>query len=335
MGCKKLSYYQAEDLKMKPVQMKSGLENFGPSQKMALVGLSFGMVQPGRTGNSSNYRYGFNGMESDDEFKGNESSLDFGARILDPRVGRWLSLDPLASKFPGFSPYNYTLNNPILFVDPDGKEPTIKGTTGVSALIKTLNDNNVHDLASFEHFYRGNFNKSGSVNSEAGTSRYIYSKRWGWADMKHFSFFANKSDWTILTQQYMLDYGEGHERKSEKTEPSSAWDYEDLPSNLLGVYFEQWLEDKGGMTKEEKAKMKENGDNEFTYRLRQYLTELGYSDKPLEDKPKDNTLPSNEHYEIDKSKNKGYTPKYTSEKRDKKADKKVKKFAKSKDKKVN
>lgn len=69
------------------------------------------------------YRYGFNGMEKDDEIKNIEgSSYDFGARMYDPRLGRWLSIDPLASKYPSMSPYSFCANNPILFIDPNGKE---------------------------------------------------------------------------------------------------------------------------------------------------------------------------------------------------------------------
>ena len=68
------------------------------------------------------YRFGFNGMEKDDEVKGNGNSLDFGARIYDPRIGRWLSRDPLHMKYPSFSPYSFAANSPVFFVDPDGRE---------------------------------------------------------------------------------------------------------------------------------------------------------------------------------------------------------------------
>src|SRR5690554_5964890 len=81
----------------------------------------YGMQMPGRkqlrdldaNGNpvyvpangSDGYRYGFNGMEKDDNVKGESNSLDFGARIYDPRVGRWLSRDKLEGKKPYLSPY--------------------------------------------------------------------------------------------------------------------------------------------------------------------------------------------------------------------------------------
>ena len=80
---------------------------------------------------SSSYRYGFNGMQKDDEIKDLEgSSYDFGARMYDPRLGRWLSIDPLAMKYPELSPYNFVANSPLQYVDPDGREivPVNKST---------------------------------------------------------------------------------------------------------------------------------------------------------------------------------------------------------------
>ncbi len=82
----------------------------------------FGVELDGRTVNLEGYRYGFQNQEKDDEFKGEGSSYDFGARMYDARVGRWLSIDPLAVKYPYLSPYNFVANMPTIAVDPDGKE---------------------------------------------------------------------------------------------------------------------------------------------------------------------------------------------------------------------
>ena len=83
-----------------------------------------GMQMPGRSFSSSTgYRYGFNGMEKDDEVKGTGNSLDFGARIYDSRLGRFLSQDPLRKEFPFFSPYTFAGNSPILFIDRYGESP--------------------------------------------------------------------------------------------------------------------------------------------------------------------------------------------------------------------
>lgn len=72
---------------------------------------------------ATQHRFGFNGKENVDEIKGNGNSLDFGERIYDPRLGRFLSVDGLASSFPFFSPYQYAGNTPIQAIDLDGLEP--------------------------------------------------------------------------------------------------------------------------------------------------------------------------------------------------------------------
>jgi RHS repeat-associated protein len=79
----------------------------------------FGMTMPGRSYQSDKYRFGFNGKEKDKDISSGD--LDFGARIYDGRIGRWLSVDPLQVRFPGLSPYNFCYNSPLNVVDPDGK----------------------------------------------------------------------------------------------------------------------------------------------------------------------------------------------------------------------
>jgi RHS repeat-associated protein len=66
------------------------------------------------------YRFGFNGKENDNEVKGDGNSVDYGGRIYDSRLGRWLSLDPKFSKAPNWSPYRFGFDNPLRFIDKDG-----------------------------------------------------------------------------------------------------------------------------------------------------------------------------------------------------------------------
>jgi RHS repeat-associated protein len=68
----------------------------------------------------SKYRWGFNGKEDDEDIGGGVS--DFDARLLNKKTGRWMAVDPLAGKYPSLSPYNFTANNPISFIDPDGRK---------------------------------------------------------------------------------------------------------------------------------------------------------------------------------------------------------------------
>ncbi len=87
---------------------------------------TFGAPMAGRSYQSGSYRYGFNNMEKVDELHGNSGdSYDFGARIYDARLGRWLSVDRSTKDIPNYSPYNFSYNSPVIFNDPDGNYPKI------------------------------------------------------------------------------------------------------------------------------------------------------------------------------------------------------------------
>ena len=86
----------------------------------------FGSLLPGRNYSSSNYRFGFNGKENDNEVHGATGTYqDYGMRAYDTRVGRFFSVDPLSSHYPWYTPYQFAGNKPIWAIDRDGLEELV------------------------------------------------------------------------------------------------------------------------------------------------------------------------------------------------------------------
>jgi RHS repeat-associated protein len=170
---------------------------------------AFGMIQPGRNISSANYRYGFNGKENDNEVKGTGNQQDYGMRIYDPRIGKFLSVDPLSKDYPYYTPYQFAGNSPIKFIDLDGEEPkdptpanlaktkTILGIYNGFILGAMLSSNNfgvkhmwqvVHGLNRNWNAFQGVVGEGIAAMNLEGNATYLYGS---WA-VSHASFNPNQ-----------------------------------------------------------------------------------------------------------------------------------------------
>ncbi|WP_261387549.1 RHS repeat-associated core domain-containing protein [Chitinophaga pinensis] len=99
------------------------------------------------------YRYGFNGKENDNEVKGEGNQQDYGMRVYDPRVGKFLSVDPLYREYPWNSTYAYAENDVIRSTDLDGAEKNVRTfsyyLSDNKPFVKVTSDNYVQPQGTF------------------------------------------------------------------------------------------------------------------------------------------------------------------------------------------
>jgi RHS repeat-associated protein len=93
----------------------------------------------------------FNGKEEQSEL--GIGWLDYGARMYMSDIGRWTTIDPLLEKYTSFTPYNYCIGNPVVFIDPNGMDSRYNWDTG--QYYDDTNGNGTQDGSegnvSFEH----------------------------------------------------------------------------------------------------------------------------------------------------------------------------------------
>ena len=120
--------------------------------------------------------YRFNGKELDTE----TGLYYYGARYYNPATALWLGVDPLASKYPGVSPYVYCVGNPVKYVDPDGRDVTISvsskaiGTTYINLFSSGEVNNGIKQEKMVVNVYTFN------VSNESGNESTYYFTRIGY-----------------------------------------------------------------------------------------------------------------------------------------------------------
>lgn len=170
-------------------------------------------------------------------------------------IRKWLSVDPLADKYPNISPYAYCGWNPVKYVDQDGREPN-KALAGTADDFKKLLDYSKNKVGLYKreaainymmHVGDYEFKKfkimpaqTGYFNNKKG--RYIYTKKGGWIDMAHFMFYAGrafkyKQNGNENPINEAIQDGYRQEMQDLITAKHSAYSYEDLPSDKFGAIF--------------------------------------------------------------------------------------------------
>ena len=102
----------------------------------------FGMGMKERVFGGDGFRFGFNGMEIDKELRGGNNNINYKYRMNDPRIGKFLSIDPLSKGFPWNSSYAFAENDVIRSIDLEGAEKWIV----TSPYMKSLIQKNFYDV---------------------------------------------------------------------------------------------------------------------------------------------------------------------------------------------
>jgi len=131
--------------------------------------LPFGEDWVDQRNSSWNAPYTFSGKEKDAE----TGYGYFGARYYDSGLSIWLSVDPMSDKYPSMSPYNYCGNNPVILVDPDGREVEYNSfidriIVGIKKTTDIHFEKSFNELEASSETYVFNFNTKG--NSKLSTN---------------------------------------------------------------------------------------------------------------------------------------------------------------------
>lgn len=229
------------------------------------------------------YRFGFNGKESDDEVSGSGNQYDYGFRIYNPRIGKFLSVDPLFRSYPWYTPYQFAGNQPIAAIDLDGLEeqqvnqtfnlisstPSIQATdntTTASApiiLMKQVFRDLSYTNAPYKYQFKGYAPDGSEIISRAKYSILeSYAKRKMEEHVDASSYIPSKYFAKRLIKHWLL--GDGNDYVMNKDEMNSL----DIPSTRLwGADNLSQEEANFGITGSKTLQDVVNDNNETTIKL--------------------------------------------------------------------
>ena len=111
-----------------------------------------------------NYRYSFQGQESDSEVKGEGNSVNYSFRMHDPRLGRFFAVDPMVGKYSWYSPYQFSGNRVIDKIELEGLE---------ESPILALDNSPESKVKNFAEIFKQRMEVSGAV-MEFGIPNIVY-----------------------------------------------------------------------------------------------------------------------------------------------------------------
>lgn len=159
----------------------------------------------------SEYRYGFQGQEKDDEVKGSGNQINFGHRVHDPRLGRFFSVDPIARDYPWNSPYAFSENRLIDGVEFEGLEwdPFGNLINYGEAKIRSLGNSFVENLTNYAvESLQGTLDKTDVSVKTTGRIRYSVGGQAAFNLNKNFGFRANAGSIVFFEAIGEFDYEE-------------------------------------------------------------------------------------------------------------------------------
>lgn len=186
------------------------------------------MLMPGRNFSSDSYSYGFNGKENNNEIYGNSNLQDYGMRLYNVRLGKFLSIDPYLKNYPWNSTYAFAENDVIRNIDLDGLEKVLyiydfsgkKITKSIIELVSAGPFGNgvaiMSNKGGTTQFYYGNEIVSSGDKGKAFLKRYegyvnkVYFDTKGFATIG-FGHLVKDDEKNYFTSGCYIDQSEGDE----------------------------------------------------------------------------------------------------------------------------